>query len=362
MSTQFMTKEFWDNYKDISELVVSNNKLLPYSGVGFIYGLPASRKTTIAIDTVKTMDKFIDYLYIDMDSKNIQQVKETFNGLNKLKWNYYNTMLQNGNAKNVIELIKTISNNSVVIIDTWHQLINGESENDNDYAKKVMKILRTIALKKNLLIVLIAHSGKTNNDIRGASSVSGDATFKVLVTKDETNYILEVTKDSTGKLESSTAIISKESSIINSMIKYSTEINKKETKMKPKETAVTTTMIKKVNEVLSEQDRYSIGEFRDWLYDNYNSVNGFKPDDSLFCSNRFLKDRFTDFTEALFVIEKDGRSKYIVDFLYPEHKTFDEKPSIAECNHFFKFNPETQDTQCIKCGMFETDYKKQKTK
>ena len=50
--------------------------------------------------------------------------------------------------------------------------------------------------------------------------------------------------------------------------------------------------------------------------------------------------------------------KDLADYFYALHK----EQTMAECNHFFKFNPETQDTQCVKCGIFKTDYKKQKTK
>jgi len=325
MGLELMSNEFWVKYGDIPKLEASSNKLLPYSGVGFIYGLPASRKTTIAVDTVKSMTKFKEFLYVDMDSKSIPQVKETFTSLSTINWKYYNTMLQNGSANDVITAVKELEHGSVAVIDTWHQLINGESENDNDYAKRVMKVLRTISLRNNLLIVLIAHSGKTNNDIRGASSVSGDATFKVLVSKNDTTCTLEVTKDSTGILQSSTAIISKEDSITDSVIHYSTNIIEEEKNMKPKETAVTATLIARVNEVLATNKVYSIGELRDWLYDNYNSSNGFKPDDTLFCSNRFLKDNFVDFTEALFTIEKDGRSKFVTGFIYDEHKKQKEK-------------------------------------
>ena len=325
MSLELMDKEFWVKYGDISELETGTNKLLPYSGVGFIYGLPASRKTTIAIDTVKSMVKFKEFLYVDMDSKSIPQVKDTFLELDALNWKYYNTMLQDGSANDVITAVKELKHGSVAILDTWHQLVNGESENDNDYAKKVMRVLRTIALKNNLLIVLIAHSGKTNNDIRGASSVSGDATFKVLVSRKDTTCTLEVTKDSTGLLQSSTAIIAKEDSILNSVIHYSTNIIEEENQMKPKETAVTATLIARVNEVIATDKIYPIGELRNWLYDNYNQTNGFKPDDALFCSNRFLRDNFVDFTESLFTIEKSGRSKFVTGFIYDEHKTKSEE-------------------------------------
>ena len=326
-----MDSKFWSDFGEVRELKASGNKLLPYSGVGFVYGLPASRKTTISIDTIKSMNEFKEYLYVDMDSKSIQQVKDTFNGLNKLEWSYYNTMLQKGGSKTVINLIKGLADDSVVIIDTWHQLVGGESENDNDYAKKVMKILRTISLKKNLLIVLIAHSGKTNNDIRGASSVSGDATFKVLVSKIDETCTLTVTKDSTGLLSSSTGIIAKESSIVDSVIKYSTDIKHEETQMRPKEAAVTATLIEKLNTELEKNDRFSVGELRDWLYDNYNKVNSLKPTDTLFCSNRFLRDNFVDFTESLFTIEKDGRSKYITGFIYQEHVKEEQK--IEDIKH-----------------------------
>jgi hypothetical protein len=222
-ATEVMNDKFWEDFGELKSLKASNNEVLPYSGVGFIYGLPASRKTTIAINTVKSMKEFSQYLYIDMDSKTPQQAKDAYSSLSKIEWKYYNNMLQGGNANNVISLLKDIKKDSVVIIDTWHQLVSGESENDNDYAKKVMKILRTVALKKNLLIVLIAHSGKTNNDIRGASSVSGDATFKVLVSMDKEICTIEITKDSTGMLSSCTAIITKSSSITETVIEYSSE-------------------------------------------------------------------------------------------------------------------------------------------
>jgi hypothetical protein len=319
-ATEVMNDKFWEDFGELKSLKSSNNEILPYSGVGFIYGLPASRKTTIAINTVKSMKEFSQYLYIDMDSKTPQQAKDAYSSLSKIEWKYYNNMLQGGNANNVISLLKDIKKDSVVIIDTWHQLVSGESENDNDYAKKVMKILRTLALKKNLLIVLIAHSGKTNNDIRGASSVSGDATFKVLVSMDKEICTIEITKDSTGMLSSCTAIITKSSSITETVIEYSNELVKKEVVMKPKELAVTETMLKRVNSLMNDNKIVNIGELRDWLYDNYNSINSFKPSDPLFCANRFLKDNFSDFTESLFIIEKQGRSKFITGFIYDEHR------------------------------------------
>jgi len=318
MKVKLMDDKFWEDYGDIPELKASNNKMITNSGVGFIYGKPASRKTTIAIDTVKSMDGFASYLYVDMDSKSVQQAKETYKDFSTLGWDYYNSLFQNGNTTKILLILKEIPKNSCVIIDTWHQL--SENENDNDYAKKVMKLLRKLALKKNLLIVLIAHNGKTTDDIRGASSVSGDATFKCLVSLEKEICTIKITKDSTGLLQDSTAIIVDSKSITDSVIKYSTEIKEEIKEMKPKETAITTTLINRVNLLLNEDKDISVGDLRNWLYDNYNSSNKLLPNDKLFCSNRFLRDNFVDFTESLFKITKVGRNKFIKGFIYEEHR------------------------------------------
>ena len=225
-------------------------------------------------------------------------------------------MINRSSVSNILtELFKVIKRDSCIIIDTWHQLLN--DENDNAKAKAWMRILREISMQKNLLIVLVAHTGKYNDDIRGASSVSGDVTFKVSIAKttSDTEFKCTVTKDSLGLLQDSTAIITKEDSITKTKIKYSTEIIEEEQTMKPKDLALQVTMVTTIKNHLKANDRVSIGWFRDYLYDSYNRVNNLKPKDGLFLSNRFIRDNFTDFCTALFEIEQSGRSKYIIGII-----------------------------------------------
>jgi len=322
----FIDDDFWKQFGDIKGDVASSNKVFPENGVGFIYGLPASRKTTIAIDTIKSMKNFDGKYYIDCDSKSIAQAKDTYSNLTKHGFHYRNSLLEGLEPKDVINsildaIVKENDNKPrCLIVDTWHQLIQREDKNED--AKDIMKRVREVSQKHNLLIVFVAHVGKSSDDIRGASSVSGDATFKVLVSKTgiDSEYSITITKDSLGLLSDSTAIITKESSISDSVIEYSSEIKEEINTMKPKDASVTATLVKYMQYQLKNNNRIKIGDLRDWLYDNYNKTNNFKPEHPLFCSNRFLKDNFVDFTESLFSIEREGRSKYVVDFLYEEDK------------------------------------------
>ena len=308
--------KFWEQFGDISEDKASINKVFPERGVGFIYGKPASRKTTIAIDTVKGMD-FYKKFYIDCDSKSIGQAKETYTNLSKLGFGYRNSLLENVEpvkaVEQLLEEIKKLKDMKprCVIIDTWHQLL--AKENDNEIAKSIMKELRSYAQRYNLLITMIAHIGHQSDDIRGASAVSGDATFKVLVSqtdiKDE--FAITITKDSLGLLSDSTAIITKVGSISASIIEYSSEIKEKRP-MRAKEMALQVTIVNAITEILKEKEYITASEFREWMYDNVNKLNKFEPSHELFMSNRFVKDNFSDFINELLVIETEGRTKRIV--------------------------------------------------
>jgi hypothetical protein len=66
--------------------------------------------------------------------------------------------------------------------------------------------------------------------------------------------------------------------------------------------------------------KISLGNFRDWLYDNYNIYNNFKPSNPLFLNDTFIKNNFSSCIKELFIIEKDGRNKYIIGILGEEKK------------------------------------------
>jgi len=283
--------KFWEQFGTIEEDRASDNKIFYQRGVGFVYGDSTIAIDAIAIDTVKHMT-FHEKIYIDCDSKSVGQAKDTYLNLSKLGFKYRNSLLEVIDpikvVKEVLKSIKETKDNQprCILIDTWHQLLT--KENDNEEAKKIMKGLRSYAQRHNLLIILIAHIGHQTDDIRGASAVSGDATFKVLVSqtdiKDE--FSINITKDSLGLLKDSTAIITKVGSISASEIKYSSEI-KETSAMRPKETALQVTIVNAIPEILKDRDYISASEFRDWCYDNVNKLNGFVPGHELFMSNRF---------------------------------------------------------------------------
>jgi len=340
----FLDDAFWNKFGEIEPDNASDNKVLPYNGVGFVFGKPASRKTTIVLDTVKSMS-FDRKYYVDCDSKSIAQAKTTFTELSKFdNFKYMNTLLADVEPveylNRILETIKLakedvkyefdeelqeeveikgdlVDASFCIVVDTWHQVI--EDENDNHLVKALMKKCRSYAQRYNILIVFIAHVGKSkDNDIRGASAVSGDATFKVLVESSDIDNEFKITptKDSLGILESSTAIFTQSSSISNSEIKYSTEI-KEEKKVKPKDAALQATMVNIVRDKIKENGniRLLFGEFKEFLIDNANKINKFKPSDPLFLSEYFIKNNFSDFATSLFEVENAGRRKYIVGIL-----------------------------------------------
>jgi len=307
----FMTDEDIKGYEKLKD-IPTPNKLAYTSGVGIFYGKPASRKSTIAINTIKSANEhFNTVVYMDLDSKSKSQVIDTYKEVSKLGWKYVNGQTSTDRMKHLVDILDDIPTESCVIVDTWHELLL--DENDNKYAKLIMREVRKYAIEKNILVLFIAHSGKHDDDIRGASSVTGSATFKVFIEKSDikNEYICKVTKDSLGQLVDCTAVMVKSDSTIRSVVRYTAELKEK-TEKKPKQLLLQNTMIHRVDEMLKNSERYNVTRLLEWLYDNHNRHNKLSPTHELFTSNRFIRDNFTEFCNVLFDIYTEGRRKYIV--------------------------------------------------
>jgi len=185
-----------------------------------ISGQDGCGKTTFALGSLAkayAANKELVCIYIDADDKSPEQVKKFSAFLNReLQGQYLNLPLINASLQKksadykVYSLLsfvkgyvgKYVSKDKsyIILIDNLNH-ITGEFENDNSLVTKVRKDMEQSFLKlPNVQTILIAHSGKNDTGVRGASSIRAAFGEELQVRKDvDLGIVAEVRKDSEDK-------------------------------------------------------------------------------------------------------------------------------------------------------------------
>ena len=230
-----MTKRY-----EVTPRGISKNKLMYTNGIHFVYGRPASGKTTLALSTILSMDK--KFYFVDYDSKDLQNINDIYDSLSKDEDNVYSPYLiykHDNDGKSRVDLFKEVllgaDKDSAILVDTFHYLV--KDENDNNEAKRLLDEVLEIVQLKNLLLVFIGHVSKQTNSVRGASSLLSNASCGLLVEKNDDRMSITVSKDSHGQLQDCNAVVVSykgsiaETSIIYDNEEVEEEMNKEQMKL-----------------------------------------------------------------------------------------------------------------------------------
>jgi len=193
--------------------------IFPDTGIAAIYGPSSSGKSWLAIDMAANIclgeDWFgykcnkADVLYLCLEgsagfsnrirgweagrSKKLpQEFKVIFDGFN---------LTSESDCK---ELLKVIPENSVLIVDTLNRATSGRDENSSSDMGLILKGAKYIEQEKNVLVVLVHHTGKNQKQgLRGHSSLVAALDASIAVIHDKKlgarQWLLDKCKDGDDK-------------------------------------------------------------------------------------------------------------------------------------------------------------------
>jgi len=178
------------------------------SGFRLLVGDPETFKTTFSIHAMRTMlkkGKISDFIYVDFDPKDGEEVNTRARIAKEEGWKYISAMNPIVRAKfktnwEVLEYaLQNAKEGSGITIDTINKVMS--DEDSNNLASKIASSIKEYATSKQMLIDIIGHYGKDKSKgLRGASSVIGDVGYVLDFQKvSKLESMLFVGKDSKGR-------------------------------------------------------------------------------------------------------------------------------------------------------------------
>jgi hypothetical protein len=192
--------------------------IFPDTGIAAIYGPSSSGKSWLAIDMAANIclgeDWFgykcnkADVLYLCLEGSAgfSNRIRGWEVGRSKKLPQEFKVIFDDFDLTNALdckELLKVVPENSVLIVDTLNRATSGKDENSSIDMGLILKGAKYIEQEKNVLVVLVHHSGKNQTKgLRGHSSLVAALDASILLQHnkklDTRKWLLEKSKDGDG--------------------------------------------------------------------------------------------------------------------------------------------------------------------
>lgn len=187
---------------DLPDPVPLIEGILFRDSLAWIYGKPGSGKSFVGIDWAGCVANGLPWAGVHEVSKGdvLYLVAEGTSGvrrrvrawekhtgirMNKVTFLPIAVQLLNGNDRRALELLVQEMRPALIVIDTQARCTVGANENDNGEMGNVVAAADHLREASGACVLLIHHSGRNGENMRGASAFDGAATSIIKVTKNE---------------------------------------------------------------------------------------------------------------------------------------------------------------------------------